>query len=128
MLLFLENTKSVSYFLCLNVIIFFGCRENQSSNKSTPKLENDKYASIKSNIVGKLGSGSDYPGWRITADSIYYLQEAEAYPCFFRGDTFFVKFDERDTATAFGTIYFTGDTLRIVQYYNDNLEIRAYRY
>lgn len=128
MLLFLKNTKNIGYLICLNIFVFYGCKEYHNRNESANNGEKDKLASIKSNIIGKWGSGSGNPAWKITADSIYYLQQSKAYPCFFRGDTFYVKFDDRDTATAFGTIYFTGDTLRIVQYYNDNLEIRAYRH
>ena len=101
---------------------------NKKSSNPNIKDSNNRSDSIRLTLLGKWGAPDEKPGWEIKADSIYYYDKDSAYPYFLKGDTFLVKFPDRDTATAFGKIYVIKDTLRIVQYYRDNLIISAYRY
>ncbi len=78
--------------------------------------------------MGKWGGTEGGPGLNIRADSIYYYDRDLSYPYYLHGDTFSVKFPDRDTATIFGTVAVNGDTLKIRDIIFPNEITFAYRH
>ena len=79
-------------------------------------------------ISGKWGGVTGGAVWEIKKDSITYSEEGMIYPCWLKKDTFLVKFPDRDSATIFGTFEVSGDTLKMVERWNDGSKSTTFAY
>ncbi len=95
-------------------VCFVGC-----SNKNQPADPDKQFSDSLWNVIsGKWGGVTGDAVWEIKKDSITYYEEGMVYPSWLKKDTFSVKFPDRDTATVFGRLGVSGDTLKIFENYN----------
>ena len=108
----------INYRILIICLVFFLSCESKTTEK-------DEYADIKQKIIGIWGSPEKEPVFYISSKSIYsdYWKDSCSY--FFIKDTFFVMFNDRDTATPFGKMSVFNDTLSWID--RDGMTTYAFR-
>lgn len=109
--------KIIFTIILLLLILFSGCHHN--------KTQRDDYYDLKKQIIGIWGDAERNPGLYISPTSIFSTSWEDSNSYFFIKDTFFVKFNDRDTATPFGKMSVNNDTLSWVA--RDGMKIFAYK-
>jgi len=107
--------------------IFLASCGKKKYNNNTPKVHDTAIDSLKKKLLGKWGGGDNNPVFEIWSDSIHYFQKDSTYIYQLKGDTFKVKFLNRDTFTIFGKLKVIGDTLQIIDYNRSNFITYGYR-
>ncbi len=108
-----EQMRILFYIVFLQVC-FVACSYNNQPT-DPDKLYSDSLWNV---ISGKWGGVTGDAVFEIRKDSITYSEEGMVYPCWLKKDTFSLKFPDRDTATVFGRLGVSGDTLKIFENYN----------
>lgn len=117
-----------SELLLIWLFIICSCNDNSQKNDAANVRKNQSFNPLSSRLLGKWGAPGENPFWDIRNDSIYYYNKQVMYPYFLKGDTFLIKFPDRDTATVLGKISISGDTLKLRQYYANDFIIHFYRF
>jgi hypothetical protein len=109
-----------------NLILFSSVFLIESCKNPNPT---DRFidSNLAKELNGTWGSPEGHPGFRIQDDSIYHYPLKAMLPCYFKKDTFSVRFPDRDTITLWGTVNVVGDTLFITKLDPPNYIIKAYR-
>jgi hypothetical protein len=90
------------------------------SNKSQPTDPDKQYSDSLWNVIsGKWRGETGGAVFEIRRDSIKYGEDEKLYPCWLKKDTFSYKFPDRDTVTVFGRMEVSGQTLKIVSWWDD---------
>jgi hypothetical protein len=113
----------VLFLLCL-ILSIAAC------NSPVQPTDPDKHFSdsLWNVISGEWGGETGGAVWKIKKDSITYSEEDKVYPCWLKKDTFSLKFPDRDTATVFGRMSVSGDTLKIVSWWDDGSKYTTFAY
>ncbi len=105
-------------------VCFVAC-SNKNHSVDPDKQFSDSLWNV---ISGKWGGETGGAVWEIRKDSITYSEEGIVYPCWLKKDTFSLKFSDRDTATIFGRMEVSGDTLKIVSWWDDGSKYTTFAY
>ncbi len=105
----LKNQIQVYIFLLLVVTILTNC--NNSKPQTNKNSDSPKEYTVKNKLLGIWTyDTNENATFKITEDSIYYIDHNATYKYDLVGDSIKIKFDDFIST---GKIYFVGDTLAI---------------
>ena len=104
----------IVFYIVFLQVCFVACSYNNQPT-DPDKLYSDSLWNV---ISDKWGGETGGAVWKIKKDSIMFYNVDSSYPCWLKKDTFSLKFPDRDTATVFGRLGVSGDTLKIFENYN----------
>lgn len=114
----------ILFYIVFLQVCFVACSYNNQPT-DPDKLYSDSLWNV---ISGKWGGETGGAVWKIKKDSITFYNVDSSYPCWLKKDTFSVKLPESDTAIVWGTFGVSGDTLKLVERWNDGSKSTTFAY